>query len=88
MNIDLEMLVRFFGRCTIFGLLIIAIWFVVYLAGGVCGLQAPLFNLNPHECELLSFGGLALAKVLVLTFFFFPWVSLKLELRRRSRQLP
>ena len=78
---DLEVVSKIFGWSAASGLLIIAIWFAAFLSGAVCKIHAPMFNLTLHECELLSYGGMAITKILVLVFLALPWLAIKLILR-------
>lgn len=80
---DLEIVAKILGWSSIFGLLIVTVWFGVYMTGAVCSLHGPMFNLVLHECELLSYGGLALTKILVLIFFALPWLAIKLVLKKQ-----
>jgi hypothetical protein len=69
-------------RCTILGFVLILLWFgVYYFAPGM--LRGDFFGLTTHEVNLIQYCGIGLLKVLVLLFFFFPWVSIRLVLRRR-----
>jgi hypothetical protein len=60
------------------------IWFIAYsIPGGhFCRMQMQMFGLTQHECELLTYGGIGLMKLVMWVFFFAPWLAIRLELRR------
>ena len=77
---------RFFGLCTILGFILLYSWFAIYALPGntLCRLSLSLFEVTQHECAIINYSGMALVKALILLFFFFPWVVLRLELRKRK----
>lgn len=79
---DLEIAANILGWAAVFGLLIVTIWFGIFLSGAACSLNMPLFNLTQHECELFSYGGLAITKILVIVFLVLPWLAIKLVQRK------
>jgi hypothetical protein len=85
MTETLETVARVLGRCTIIGLAVVTLWFFGYVSGLVCGVHLKMFPFTEHECALLNYGGMGILKMLVLTFFLFPWIALRLELRRRRK---
>ena len=84
MKSDLESLARILGCSTILGVGLALIWFVLYVAGVTCSL--PMFDLTPHECAVVTYGGIGLLKILVYTLFLVPWIAVRLEIRRRKHQ--
>jgi Family of unknown function (DUF6868) len=69
-------------RCTILGFVLILLWFGVYhFAPGM--LRGDFFGLSAHEVSLIQYCGIGLLKVTVLLLFFFPWLSIRLVLRKR-----
>lgn len=79
---DLEIGACILGWSSVFGLLIVTVWFGIFMTGAVCSLHAPIFNLALYECELLSYGGLATTKILIITFLAAPWLAIRLVLRK------
>jgi hypothetical protein len=45
-------------------------------------LHGPLFGISNHELDLIFYCGLGVLKLLVLVFFFIPWLAVKLVLRQ------
>jgi hypothetical protein len=77
-----ESLARVLGRCWVFGFVLLFIWLGAVLSGVVHRLHGPWMGLSHHELDLIHYCGLAFLKLLVLAFFFIPWLSIKLELRK------
>ena len=71
-------------RCWIFGFVLLFIWFgAVLLAGeAIHKLHGPMFGLSSHELDVIFYCGMGLLKVFVLVFFFIPWLSIKLLLKK------
>ncbi|OGP86988.1 MAG: hypothetical protein A2031_10265 [Deltaproteobacteria bacterium RBG_19FT_COMBO_43_11] len=82
----MENMAGIFIRCffLIFALLIV--WFVFFLVGrgwGYC-IQSNWFgfNLSEHEYDLLNYYGMAFVKMCSFIFFLFPYIAIKLVLRK------
>lgn len=73
-------------RSAVMGFLLIFIWFALYmLAPGLMReSQGKLFGLPSHEVDVIHYCGIAITKVCVLLFFVFPYVSIRLVLRRKG----
>ncbi len=61
------------------------IWFGVYLLLGdvVYELHGSLFELSNHELNVIHYSGMGLVKLFVTVFFFFPWLAIKLVLKKK-----
>lgn len=77
-------LARVLLRCWLFGYVLLFIWLAVVLLMGdtIHKLHAPMFGLTGHELDLIFYCGMGLLKLLVLVFFFVPWLSIRLVLRK------
>jgi hypothetical protein len=72
-------------RSAVLGFLLILFWFVLYmLAPGPMYAQAEWFGLSPHELDVIHYCGMAFVKMCVLVFLLFPYVALRLVLRRTA----
>lgn len=69
-------------RCWVFGFVVLFFWLGVILSASdlVHRLHGNMFGLSKHELELAFYCGMGLLKLLVLIFFFFPWLAIKLVL--------
>jgi hypothetical protein len=83
-NECLELVSRVLLRCTIFGFVLFLVWFAAFLlAGDLIFRQAQIFGLTQHELNLLHYGGMGLMKLIVILFFLFPYVAIRLVLKKK-----
>ena len=47
----------------------------------IFGLHGGMFDLSPHELNIIHYSGMAFLKLVVICFFFFPWAAIKSVLR-------
>lgn len=82
----LEVIAKIVLRCWIFGFLLLVFWAVVFMLAGnvIHDLHGNMFNLSPHDLNVIHYCGIAFVKLCVILFFFFPWVSIRLVLRNRK----
>jgi len=41
-----------------------------------------MFGLSQHELSVIHYCGMAFAKLVVILFFFFPWLAIRLVLKK------
>jgi hypothetical protein len=82
----LEVIAQILLRSTVLGFLLILFWFGLYMLvpGPMYG-QAKWFGLTPHEIDLIHYCGMAFVKMCVLIFFLFPYISIRLVLRKLAQ---
>ena len=73
-------------RCWIFGFVLLAIWFGVALLMGetIHQLHGPMFGITSHELDILFYSGMGILKLFVFIFFFIPWLSIRLVLKKTN----
>ena len=73
-------------RCFFLSFALLLLWFVVYLLGGDWGfrIHSKWFGLNRHDYDLLYYYGMAFVKTCAILFFLFPYLSIKLLLRKNK----
>jgi len=82
----LDVISRVLGWCVLMGFALLLIWCGAFWWGrDLIFRQAQWFGLTPHECALMIYGALAATKILVLLFFLFPYIAIRLFLRKRRR---
>lgn len=71
-------------RCWIFGFVLLFIWLgaVLLMGGTIHKLHGPMFGITSHELDVIFYCGMAMLKVFVLVFFFIPWLSIRLVLKK------
>ncbi|NLS97618.1 MAG: hypothetical protein GXX96_36220 [Planctomycetaceae bacterium] len=79
-----DALARILLRCWIFGFLLLLVWFGIYmLASDVAHVRhGRMFGLSQHELSVIHYCGMAFAKLVVILFFFFPWLAIRLVLKK------
>jgi hypothetical protein len=82
-----DTLARVLLRCFVLGYLLLLLWFGAYVVAGdamIYGLAGKLFGLTPHEVDLIHYGGMVFVKCVVILFFLFPYLAIRLVLRKRT----
>jgi len=71
-------------RCWLFGFVLLLIWLTAVLLMGevIHKLHGSLFGLSGHELDVILYCFMGSFKLLVLAFFFIPWLSIRLVLRK------
>jgi hypothetical protein len=71
-------------RCAVFGYLLLLLTVSVSIFAGdtIYRLNASMFDLSKHEFDLIIYGCIVLIKLIVLLFFFIPWLAIRLVLRK------
>ncbi len=69
-------------RCWIFGFVLLFIWFGAFMSGAVYKLHRRLMDLSNHDLDVIHYCGMAFAKLCVILFFFFPWLAIRMVLRK------
>jgi hypothetical protein len=82
----LETLAKILLRCWIFGLILLLFWWgAVMLAGDlVLGVHGDISNLTRPQLNVIHYCGMGLTKLAVSLFFFIPWISIRLVLKKRK----
>lgn len=80
----LEVIAKILLRCWVFGFLVLLIWFGFFMVSPnvIYDLHGSMFGLIPHELNIIHYSGMAFVKLVVICFFFFPWLAIKLVLRK------
>jgi hypothetical protein len=73
-------------RCFLLGYALLLLWFVLFIVAGdlIYRINGPLFGLSQHEVNLMHFYGIAFVKCCVILFFLFPYIAIRLVLRRKK----
>ena len=71
-------------RCWVFSVLLLLFSFVIFMLTGeiIDDIHGRMFGLTPHELDLIIYCGMALHKLFVNVFFLFPWIAIRLVLRK------
>jgi hypothetical protein len=82
---SLEVVAKILLRCWMLGLLLLLVWFGLFMVAPkvIYDLHGRLFDLTPHELNIIHYSGMAFVKLVVICFFFFPWVAIHLVLKKQ-----
>jgi hypothetical protein len=83
---DLEILSNILIRCFVMVVALVTFWFIFFLLGGDLGytIHAKWFQISRHEYDLLNYYGMAFVKGCNFLFFLFPYIAIRMVLRRRN----
>ncbi len=86
LNDLLDALAKVLLRCFVLGFLLLLIWVVVFVLASdvIHNLHGKMFGLLPHELNLIHYCGIAFVKLCVFLFFLFPYIAIRLVLRKRN----
>ena len=82
----LEVVAKILLRCWLFGFVLLLFWWgAITLAGDlVLGVHGDMFGLTRPQLNVIHYCGILFTKLAVGVFFFIPWVSIQLVLRKRA----
>lgn len=82
----LDTLAKILLRCFVLGYILLLIWFGAYVFGGdlIYGVHGKLFGLTQHEVNIIHYCGMAFVKCTALLFFLFPYIAVRLVMRKRT----
>ena len=85
----LESLSSILIRCFFLTYALLLLWLVFYLVGGDWGynLNSQWFKVGKHEYDLVCYYGIAFMKICAITFFLFPYIAIKLVLRKNKKSI-
>ncbi|MGA7827041.1 MAG: DUF6868 family protein [Geobacteraceae bacterium] len=85
-NITLENLATILGGVFLFNLALLFLWALVFIAAHdwMYGMNSRWFDISRHEFDLLNYGLIGFLKIINIAFFLFPYLSIKLLLRRKA----
>ncbi|MRR58861.1 MAG: hypothetical protein EG824_11710 [Deltaproteobacteria bacterium] len=85
-NITLENLATILGGAFLFNLALLLLWSLAFITAHdwMYGMNTRWFNIGRHEFDLLNYGLIGFLKIINIAFFLFPYLSIKLLLRRKA----
>jgi hypothetical protein len=86
-NITLENLATILGAAVLFNLALLLLWSLVFITAHdwMYDMNVRWFIIDRHEFDLLNYWLIGFLKIINITFFLFPYLSIKLLLRRKAR---
>ncbi len=85
-DIFLQTLATILLRSFLIGLAFLLLWFLLYLIapGWIFEMNAKWFNIDKRDFDLINYFGMGFVKVVILLFFFFPYLAIESMLRKRT----
>lgn len=85
-DIFLQTLATILLRSFLIGLAFLLLWFLLYLIapGWMFEMNAKWFNIDKRDFDLINYFGMGFVKVVILLFFFFPYLAMKSMLRKKT----
>ena len=82
----LEVIAKILLRCWIFGFIMLLFWWgAIAIAGDlIFGVHGDMFNLTRSQLNAIHYCGMGLTKLAVGLFFFIPWISIRMVLKKRK----
>ena len=83
----LDRVAGIFLGCFLLSLALLLLWFVFYLSVGdwAYSKHAGYFELSRRDFALVNYWGMAFAKICAIIIFLFPYLSIKLVLRKKRK---
>ena len=87
-NITLESIATILGSTFLLNLTLLFLWFfpVLFAPDWMYRMNVRWFAISRHEFDLVNYVGIAFLKIINIVFFLFPYLSIKLLLRRKKGQ--
>jgi hypothetical protein len=72
-------------RCFILSFALLMVWFVIFLMAGdfAYSIHSRWFALSRSNFDIMNYYGMAFVKICSITFFLFPYISIKLILGKK-----
>ena len=73
-------------RSFLLGLAFLLLWFLLYLIvpGWMFEMNARWFNIGKRDFDMIHYFGIGFVKIVILLFFFFPYLATRSILRKRK----
>ena len=73
--------------CFLLSVALLLLWFVLYLVAGdwAYSIHAGWFALSRRDFALVNYWGMGFTKICAVVIFLFPYLSIKLVLRKKRR---
>jgi hypothetical protein len=82
-----EYLAKILIRTFFFGLALLILWFLffAFATDWMYRMQSKWFEMTKTSFYLINYCGIGLLKITILVFFFFPYLSVRLVLKKKGK---
>jgi len=86
----LEVTAQVLIRCTIMGVIVLLIWWgaLEFCGDLVYNVHSRIFPISRQQFDLIHYVGTLMTKAAVSLLFFFPYIAIRLVIKKRKKQLP
>jgi hypothetical protein len=84
----LESLAAILIRSFLLAVAFLLVWFLLYVLGGGAWshtLNASLSAMSRHDYDILNYSAMAFVKMCAILFFLFPYLAIRLVLRKKKQ---
>jgi len=85
----LERLAGILIRCFFLSVALLLVWFFFYVLGGgdlSYNINSRWSSLSRHDYDVLNYYAMAFVKLCAILFFLFPYLSIRLVLRKKKKK--
>lgn len=88
-DIFFETLAKILIKSFLLGAAFLLMWFLFYLIGTnwMYEMNAKWFGIGKHDFDLINYYGMGFVKLSILVGFLFPYLSIRLILRRKKKSI-
>ena len=85
----LETVAQILMRCTVMGVVVLLIWWgALELFGDITySIHSRIAPMTRQQFDIIHYIGILMTKAAVSLLFFFPYISIRLVIRKRKKQL-
>ena len=75
-------------RCFVIGIVLLTIWLVIVMVvpDKAWQMHGNFFDLSGEQVVLVQYTGMLITKIGIFALFLFPYIGIKLALRKRNRR--
>lgn len=86
----LEVIGQILIRCTVMGVIVLLIWWgALALFGDLAySVHSKIVPITRQQFDVIHYAGMLMTKAAVALLFFFPFIAIKLVVKKRKEQLP
>lgn len=86
----LEVIGQILIRCTVMGVIVLLIWWgSLALFGDLAySVHSKIVPITRQQFDVIHYAGMLMTKAAVALLFFFPFIAIKLVVKKRKEQLP
>ena len=87
-NEVLEVISQVLIRCVVMGVVVLLFWSggLAFMGDLVCGVHSKLTPMSTQHFNVIHYAGMLTTKAAVSLLFFFPYIAIRLVIKKRTKQ--